>query len=59
MVGLITEQDLDQAEETFPGIRQFFAALSPKPQTFLELLARFEHWLDPRSDSESSSAAAG
>jgi hypothetical protein len=48
MVGLIKDEDLEQAEESFPGIRQFFAALNPKPQTFLELLARFERWIGPR-----------
>jgi len=44
MVGFITERDLAQAEQSFPGIGQFFAALVDKPRTFLDLVARFEHW---------------
>lgn len=44
MLGFITERDLGQAEQSFPGIGQFFAELTDKPRTFLELLARFEHW---------------
>jgi hypothetical protein len=44
MVGFITERDLAQAEQSFPGIGHFFAALVDKPRTFLELVARFEHW---------------
>lgn len=46
MVGLITEQNLVQAEEEFPGISHFFEACACKPRTFLELVARFEHWCD-------------
>lgn len=48
MVGFITERDLEQAEESFPGIGLFFDALPQKPETFLELLARFDHWCDDR-----------
>jgi hypothetical protein len=47
MKGVITDQDLDQAEEEFPGIARFFANLIVKPRTFLELLAQFEHWCEP------------
>jgi hypothetical protein len=43
MVGLITERDLDQAEEAFPGIMQFFSSLARKPRTFLELVWWFYH----------------
>lgn len=50
MVGLITERDLEQAEEEFPGISQFFSACSCKPRTFLELVALFEHWCQPAVD---------
>jgi hypothetical protein len=50
MVGVITERDLDQAEEAFPGIVEFFEALSEKPRTFLELVSRFEHWCEPADD---------
>jgi len=46
MVGFITERDLEQAEQCFPGIQRYFATLTHKPRTFLELLARFEHWGD-------------
>jgi hypothetical protein len=44
MVGFITERDLEQAEQSFPGIRAFFAGLQRKPRTFLELIAQYEHW---------------
>jgi len=44
MRGFITERDLGEADQSFPGIGQFFAELTDKPRTFLELLARFEHW---------------
>ena len=46
MIGFITERDLEQAEHSFPGIQRYFATLAHKPLTFLELLARFEHWCD-------------
>ena len=46
MVGFITERDLDQAEEAFPGIGRFFDSLSRKPRTFLDLVSLFEHWCD-------------
>lgn len=44
MLGFITETDLRQADEVFPGIEQFFDALAEKPRTFLELVSQFEHW---------------
>ena len=47
MVGVITERDLDEAEEAFPGISRFFEALDVKPRTFLELVRLFEHWCQP------------
>lgn len=50
MVGLITERDLEKAEEVFPGIARFFESLTPQPRTFLELVSRFEHWCEPRED---------
>jgi hypothetical protein len=46
MQGLITEHDLDQAETEFPGISELYASLDPKPATFLDLVARFEHWCE-------------
>jgi hypothetical protein len=46
MLGFITERDLDQADEAFPGIRSFFDSLSRKPRTFLDLVSLFEHWCD-------------
>ena len=49
MRGLITDRDLEQAEREFPGIGGFFAQLLPKPRTFLELVARFEHWGEERA----------
>ena len=50
MLGFITERDLDQAEQEFPGIGHFFETMSPKPRTFLELVSRFEHWCEPADD---------
>lgn len=44
MVGFITERELHQAEEAFPGILRFFEALTRKPRTFLGLVAMFERW---------------
>lgn len=47
MVGVITERDLTEAEEAFPGISQFFETLDVKPRTFLDLVRLFEHWCQP------------
>jgi len=44
MVGFITERDLEEADESFPGIAKCFESLSRKPRTFLELVAIFERW---------------
>ncbi len=44
MAGFITERDLEQAEQEFPGIARFFESLTRKPRTFLDLVAMFEHW---------------
>ena len=44
MIGFITDRELERAEEDFPGIGRFLASLTQKPRTFLELVARFEHW---------------
>jgi hypothetical protein len=46
MSGYITEKDLDQADEAFPGIKAFFEGLREKPLTFLELVALFGHWCE-------------
>lgn len=46
MQGFITERDLAQADQEFPGVAQFFAALAVKPRTFLELIARYDHWCE-------------
>jgi len=43
VLGFITDADLEQADLEFPGIARFFATLTVKPRTFLELVARFEH----------------
>ena len=50
MGGFITEQDLEQAEEVFPGIVRFFDSLARKPRTFLDLVRLFEHWCEPVED---------
>ena len=44
MTGFITDLEIERAEEDFPGIGRFLASLSPKPRTFLELMALFERW---------------
>ena len=46
MVGFITERDLKDAEEVFPGILRFYESLAHKPRSFLELMSRFEHRCD-------------
>jgi hypothetical protein len=55
MKGFITDRDLDQAEDAFPGIKGYFESLGDKPGTFLELVAMFEHWCEP--DTELQAAA--
>ena len=42
--GFITEADLPQAEQLWPGLQKFFLSLPPRdrPATFLELIWRFE-----------------
>jgi len=56
MRGFITDKDLNEAEAEFPGICRFFASLHTKPRTFLELVARFDHWVT--SIPETSDVAA-
>jgi hypothetical protein len=57
MQGFITDSELTQADQEFPGIARFFAALEVKPRTFLELVAQFDHWCD-RHDSAGTSRCA-
>jgi hypothetical protein len=42
MVGFITERELIEADEAFPGIKRFFESLRRKPRTFLNLMAIYE-----------------
>jgi hypothetical protein len=42
MLGFITEQELVEADEAFPGIKGFFESLRRKPRTFLNLVALFQ-----------------
>jgi hypothetical protein len=56
MVGVITERDLAEAEQEFPGIARYFDDLSDKPRTFLELVSRFEHWCEPVTERERCAA---
>ena len=42
MQGLITERHFVLMERVFPGIREFYLEIRPRPITFLELLWRFE-----------------
>jgi hypothetical protein len=39
--GFITERHFAEAEEAFPGIAAFYASCSPRPRTFLDLVAEF------------------
>jgi hypothetical protein len=41
--GFITERDRQATEEAFPGIWGFYAELTDKPCTFLELVWRYSH----------------
>ena len=54
MVGVITERDLAQAEEAFPGIARFFEALPVKPRTFLELVRVFQRWCQPADENRAA-----
>jgi hypothetical protein len=40
--GFVTERHFAIAERVFPGIRDFYRALTEKPATFLELVWAFE-----------------
>ena len=42
MAGFITERELIEADEAFPGIKRFFESLPRKPRTFLNLVAMYE-----------------
>jgi hypothetical protein len=55
MVGFITERDLAQADEAFPGIMRFFASLPRKPHTFLELVTLFVHRGEPAAEARGGS----
>ena len=57
MVGYITERDLQQAEEAFPGIVAFFESLTSKPRTFLELVSLYERWCETPADAMGARAA--
>jgi hypothetical protein len=54
MLGYITECDLVQADEEFPGILGFFASLTEKPLTFLDLVAA---WLRRVEEGQLANAA--
>ena len=41
LTGIVTESDLAQIEESFPGIWGYYLELDDKPCTFLELVWRF------------------
>ena len=46
MQGYITETELGQADQEFPGIMRLFESLPVKPRTFLELVRLFDHWCE-------------
>ncbi len=54
--GLVTDIDLGEAEENFPGIGRYYTELSDKPETFLDLLFSF---LRSTGDFPVPAAAAG
>lgn len=58
MQGFITERELSLADQVFPGIAAFFAALVVKPRTFLELVCVFDHWCDAVKTTTASTADA-
>ena len=41
MCGLITEANIDEWDDAFPGIVSFWRKLAKKPRTFLELVHLF------------------
>ena len=43
MCGMITEEDFEAVDQTFPGIVRYYLELKDKPRTFLELLWSFTH----------------
>ena len=49
--GFVTEADLPQAEQEWPGLQDFLRRIPPhqRPVTFLELVWRFECWRHRRS----------
>jgi hypothetical protein len=44
--GVVTEEDLPEAEREWPGLLAFMREIPPaeRPRTFLELVWRFECW---------------
>jgi hypothetical protein len=42
VVGRITEDNLFEAEKTFPGICRLYRRMSVKPATFLQLVWHYE-----------------
>ena len=51
MKGFITERNLSEADEAFPGIAAFFASLPRKPRTFLDLVSQFQRWSEPAQEA--------
>lgn len=42
LLGLITDRHRDQIEAEFPGIWRFYLDLTEKPNTFLDLVWRYD-----------------
>jgi hypothetical protein len=57
--GFITERDLDQAEEAFPGIAAFYETCLRRPGTFLDLVWQFENDLAARPTAARPAAVSG
>jgi hypothetical protein len=50
MAGFITERQLAEADQAFPGILRFYETLPSKPRTFLELMSLFQRWCEPAGE---------
>ena len=54
MVGRITEEHLDLAERSFPGISSVYSSMRDKPPTFLHLVWAYEELLSSVAGSDES-----
>ena len=59
MQGYITETELGEADEVFPGIVRFFESLAVKPRTFLERVSLLDHWVERREPAHAPQVLVG